>query len=83
MEHKLKSTFWCREIKDNISQLSHYINHCNSHKASKGAIKMLWHCSTFMSQIQNQDLQGHNICYISAFLTDIPLQKPNGTQDIQ
>lgn len=44
---------------------------------------MLWHCSAFMSQIQNQDLQGHDIYYISSFLTNIPLKKPNGTQDIQ
>ena len=44
---------------------------------------MLWQCSMFMLQIQNQELQGHNVCCISAFLTDIPLQKTARVQDIQ
>lgn len=29
-----------------------------------------------MSQIQNQDLQGHDIYYISSFLTNIPRRNP-------
>lgn len=44
---------------------------------------MLWQCSTFMSQIQDQELHGHNVCSISAFLTDNPLQKPERVQYIQ
>lgn len=37
----------------------------------------------FMLQIQNQEFQGHDVCCVSAFLTDVPLQKTDRVQDMQ